>query len=128
MPANNCESASKNRSQSAAESNGIEKRAHPRLPFRARANAVILPTSSGVESAEWEVMTTDISRGGVSLLHRQELREGQQVLLVLNRAHRFIEVCWCCKVWPGLFAVGCRFLEEPDDATLAELLAERSQF
>jgi hypothetical protein len=31
-------------------------------------------------------------------------------------AKRFVEVCWCCQVWPGLFAAGCRFISEPAGA------------
>jgi hypothetical protein len=87
-------------------------REHSRIPFRGRAPAVVfpLPTSKG-EPVESEVLTTDISRGGLSLLHRRELRPGQQVMLQLARGNCTVEVCWCCRVWPGLYVAGCRFVD-----------------
>jgi hypothetical protein len=67
----------------------------------------------GEEPQECEVLTTDVSRGGLSLLHRKRLLPGQQILLVLNDANRLVEVCWCCRVWPGLYSAGCRFVGVP---------------
>jgi hypothetical protein len=66
-----------------------------------------------VEPSESEVLTTDISRGGLSVLHRKELFKGQQLLLMLTQSSRMVEVCWCCEVWPGLYAAGCRFMDVP---------------
>jgi hypothetical protein len=60
------------------------------------------------------VLTTDLSRSGVSLLHRRALVPGQRLRLLLHQAERLVEVCWCCRVWPGLYAAGCRFI--PDEA------------
>jgi hypothetical protein len=57
------------------------------------------------------VLTTDLSRGGLSLLYRKQLRPGQQILLMLNETSRLVEVCWCCRVWPGLYAAGCQFID-----------------
>jgi hypothetical protein len=84
-----------------------------RIPFHGRAAAVIfpLPCSPYSEPLESEVLTTDISRGGLSLLYQQELCPGQQVLLQLSQGSRTVEVCWCCQVWPGLYIAGCRFLD-----------------
>lgn len=91
---------------------GDDPREYPRFSFRGRAQAVILPPPSkaGAEPQEWEVLTTDVSRSGLSLLHRKPLEPGQQVLLVLNDATRTLEVCWCCRVWTGLYVAGCRFV------------------
>jgi len=96
-----------------APANG-EARAYPRYSFRGRAKAVVFPASGSEEKEprEYEVITTDISRGGLSLLHRVQLFPGQQLLLVLRGTNRLIEVCWCCRVWPGLYSAGCRFLSE----------------
>jgi len=84
-----------------------------RIPFHGRAAAIIfpLPCSPYSEPLESEVLTTDISRGGLSLLHQQELCPGQQVLLELSQGGCTVEVCWCCQVWPGLYIAGCRFLD-----------------
>lgn len=89
------------------------EREHARIPFRGRAVAIIFPPPSSpqTEPAQSEVVTTDISRGGLSLLHRRELHRGQQVLLQLRRGTCTVEVCWCCRVWPGLYIAGCRFAD-----------------
>ena len=88
-------------------------REFPRFPFRGRARAIVLPLEPTDESLECEVLTTDVSRGGLSLLHRKQLHPGQQIVLVLNDAQRLVEVCWCCRVWAGLYSAGCRFLSVP---------------
>lgn len=89
-----------------------EAREHPRFPFRGRARAVVFPPEGtlGGEPLESEVLTTDVSRGGLSLLHRKQLFPGQQILLVLEGENRLVEVCWCCRVWAGLYSAGCRFV------------------
>ena len=95
-----------------------------RYAFRGRANAVVFPKDrdKGV-AEEWEVVTTDLSRGGVSIMHRKPLAPGQQLMLVLNNAKRFVEVCWTCQVWQGLYAAGCRFLDEPAPGMMDYLMA-----
>jgi hypothetical protein len=87
-----------------------------RVPFRGRATALVYPlypasAKANAEPVESEVLTTDISRGGLSVLHRRALQPGQQILLMLTESSRMVEVCWCCRVWPGLYAAGCRFLD-----------------
>src|SRR5262245_36418452 len=91
-----------------------DSRAFPRYAFRGRAKAVVFPVGNNAEKEpqECEVITTDLSRGGLSLLHRTQLYPGQQLLLVLRGTNRLIEVCWCCRVWPGLYSAGCRFVCE----------------
>lgn len=93
-----------------------DSRVHPRYPFRGRAKAVVFPPEGnlGGEPQESEVLTTDVSRGGLSLLHKKQLYPGQQILLVLEGANRLVEVCWCCRVWAGLYSAGCRFLDNTD--------------
>ena len=88
-------------------------RGFPRIPFRGRAQAVVLPppSSPDLEPEESEVVTTDISRGGVSILHRTELHRGQHLLLKLAATTCTVEVRWCCQVWPGLFIAGCQFVD-----------------
>jgi hypothetical protein len=89
-----------------------DSRVFPRFAFRGRAKAVVFPLEGhlGGEPQESEVLTTDVSRGGLSLLHRKQLYPGQQILLVLDGANRLVEVCWCCRVWAGLYSAGCRFV------------------
>lgn len=97
------------------DSNAFDARRYPRFPFRGRAKAVVFSQHDGEEPQETEVLTTDLSRGGVSLLYRKQLEEGQQILLVLNNTNRLVEVCWCCRVWAGLYAAGCQFITIPVD-------------
>ena len=89
------------------------EREYSRIPFRGRASAVVFPPPSSpqAEPVESEVLTTDISRGGLSLLHRRELKPGQQVLLNLTRGTCTVEVCWCERAWSGLYVAGCRFVD-----------------
>lgn len=102
-----------------------EQREHPRFPFRGRAKAVVFPAPTSSPSTtchDAEVVTSDLSRGGVSILNRTELVPGQQLLLLLNDKNQLAEVRWCCRVWDGLFAVGCRFLSEPGCVDIDEKL------
>jgi PilZ domain len=89
-----------------------DPRTFPRFAFRGRARAVVFPPEgrTAAEPQECEVLTTDVSRGGLSILYRKQLYTGQQILLVLNDANRLVEVCWCCRVWAGLYSAGCRFI------------------
>ena len=102
-----------------------EARQFPRFPFRGRAKAIVFPPPTGPANAtthDSEVMTSDLSRGGVSILHRSELIPGQQLMLMLNETTQFVEVRWCCRVWDGLFAAGCQFLSSPEGASIDERL------
>jgi hypothetical protein len=102
-----------------------ETRALTRFPFHGRAKAVIFPSlesPSGTTLCDAEVVTSDMSCGGVSILNRTQLQPGQQLMLLLNEKARLAEVRWCRQVWEGLFAVGCRFLSEPRDADVDEQL------
>ena len=93
-----------------------DAREFPRFPSRGRAQALVFSPQGGEEPQESEVITTDVSRTGLSLLHRKQLYPGQQILLVLSGANRLVEVCWCCRVWSGLYSAGCRFVGVPETA------------
>jgi hypothetical protein len=90
-----------------------DAREFPRFPFRGRAQALVFAPQGGEEPQESEVITTDVSRTGLSLLYRKQLYPGQQILLVLSDGNRLVEVCWCCRVWAGLYSAGCRFAGVP---------------
>jgi hypothetical protein len=102
-----------------------EKRENPRFPFRGRAKAVVFPAPTsppGTELQDSEVVTSDLSRGGVSILNRTRLSPGQKLLLMLNDHNQLVEVRWCCPVWDGLFAAGCCFLSESGATTIDQQL------
>jgi hypothetical protein len=96
-----------------------EDRSFPRYSFRGRARAIVFPMRQEAEPLDCEVMTTDVSRGGLSLLHRKQLFPGQQILLVLNDTTSLVEVRWCCRAWAGLYAAGCSFACMPDKGPIA---------
>jgi hypothetical protein len=96
-----------------------DAREFPRFPFRGRAKALVFGEQPSDEPQESEVITTDVSRNGLSLLHRRQLNPGQQILLVLSDTSRLVEVCWCCRVWAGLYSAGCRFVGVPAEKDVA---------
>jgi len=102
-----------------------EKRQFPRIPFRGKAKAVVFPVADNPSKTieDSEVVTSDLSRGGVSILHRTQLVRGQQLMLMLNDSMQLVEVCWCCRVWDGFFAAGCRFLNQTRPYDLEQQLA-----
>jgi len=103
-----------------------EKREFPRIPFRGRAKAVVFPLADNLGTAtieNSEVLTSDLSRGGISILHRTQLAPGQQMMLMLDDSMQLAEVKWCCRVWDELFAAGCRFLTDTRDCDVGQKLA-----
>ena len=96
-----------------------EERSFPRNSFRGRAQAIVFPVRQEAEPVECEVMTTDISRGGLSLLYRKQLIAGQQILLVLSETTQLVEVRWCCRAWAGLYAAGCEFVGMPSEGPIS---------
>src|SRR5262245_21808132 len=102
-----------------------ERREFPRFPFRGRAKAIVFPapeSPKGTHFQDSEVITSDLSRGGVSILYQTKLHVGQQLLLMLNDKTQLVEVRWCCRVWEGLFAAGCQFLSEARDMDVDQQL------
>jgi hypothetical protein len=96
----------------------VEDRRFPRFAFRGRARAIVFPMRPEAEPVDCEVMTTDVSRGGLSLVHRKQLFPGQQILLVLNDITSLVEVRWCCRAWAGLYAAGCSFVSMPENGPI----------
>jgi hypothetical protein len=94
-----------------------EVRRFPRFFFRSCAEAIIYPLggrkSSNAEAsgpAQCFVLTCDLSRSGLSLLHSGQLFPGQKIDIILNgEAPRLLEVVWCRRLADSRYAVGCRF-------------------
>jgi PilZ domain-containing protein len=90
-----------------------ENRRYPRFYFRTCAEAIIHPLRGGQDStaAPCFLLTRDISRGGVGLVHSQQLFPGQRLDVVLNgELPRPVEVVWCRRWTHGRYVVGCRFV------------------
>jgi hypothetical protein len=89
-----------------------EVRRFPRFYFRSCAQATIyaLGGRKTPEPAQCFVLTCDLSRSGLSLLHKQQVFPGQRINIILNgQPPRPLEVIWCRRLAPGRYAVGCRF-------------------
>jgi PilZ domain len=89
-----------------------DSRRFPRFYFRTCAEALIYPAAGkqAPPSAHCFVLTCDLSRSGISLLHNAQLFPGQRIDIILNgEPPRLIEVVWCRRVADGRYSVGCRF-------------------
>ena len=93
-------------------------RRFPRLNLRACVSAVVYapPGETSDEAAgegtRCQVLTRDISRGGMNILHKQQLFPGQKIDVVLNDGQqRRLEVTWCRRLGVGCYSAGCRFVK-----------------
>jgi hypothetical protein len=87
-------------------------RRFPRFYFRTCAEAIIYPFCDRQSPAPVQcfVLTCDLSRSGLSLLHSKQLFPGQRVDIILNgEPPRLVEVVWCRRLANHRYAVGCRF-------------------
>ena len=85
-------------------------RRFPRFYFRSAADAVIHPLRPGAEPTRCVVLTRDLSRNGLSLLHDAQLFPGQKVEVTLTEGPpRFLEVARCQRLEKDRYLVGCRF-------------------
>jgi hypothetical protein len=87
-------------------------RRFPRYYFRTCAEAIIHPVTGkeADNSAHCFLLTCDLSRAGIGLLHTAQLFPGQRIDIVLNgEPPRMIEVVWCRRTADGRYNVGCRF-------------------
>lgn len=93
-----------------------DQRRFPRFYFRSVADATIYPLVPGANPIKCVVVTRDVSRGGMGLIHTEQLFPGQRIDLVLNgEVTKLLEVVWCKRVADKSYSVGCRF-KEPEPA------------
>ena len=89
-------------------------RRFPRHNFRTCIKTVVHPPAGepGAEAFACQMMTRDISRGGMNVLHKQQLFPGQMIDVTLNDGQeRRLEVMWCKRLGVGCYAAGCRFVK-----------------
>jgi hypothetical protein len=85
-------------------------RRHPRFYFRSCAEATIYPFGPQREERHCFLLTRDLSRGGVGLIHREQLFPGQRMEITLNgHPPRQAEVMWCRRLAADSYVCGCRF-------------------
>jgi len=96
-------------------------RRHPRFYFRSCAEATIYPFGPQRDERRCFLLTRDLSRSGVGLVHREQLFPGQCVQITLNgEPPRYTEVMWCRRLAADNFVCGCRFIAETDAAEQIE--------
>src|SRR5437773_9249666 len=94
-------------------------RRYPRFYFRTCAEATIYSIGGKKDAigGPFYVLTCDLSRAGVSILHTAQLFPGQRLELVLNgEAPRQVQVVWCRRWEEGRYLVGCRFVNDEAQA------------
>jgi PilZ domain-containing protein len=104
-----------------------EDRRFPRFYFRTCAEAMIFPINKKQEApaAPLFVVTSDLSRAGVSIIHVAQLFPGQRLTLILNgQPPRPAEVVWCRKWDQGRYLVGCRFVKGESASELSQRAPE----
>jgi hypothetical protein len=90
-----------------------EARRYPRYYYRNRVPATVYPPDNSEEGIQQcFVLTRDLSRGGMSLLHNGQLFPGQRLDVVLpGDVQRSLEVQWCKRVANRCYSAGCRFVK-----------------
>jgi PilZ domain-containing protein len=91
-----------------------ERRRHRRFYYRCCAEALIYPLGGGQlpTPKQYFVLIRDLARGGLSLVHNQQLMPGQRLDIILNgEPPRALEVIWCRRLKDHRFVVGCRFMK-----------------
>jgi hypothetical protein len=91
-----------------------DARRFPRFYCRGRIQATIYPLegSPAQPPERCTLLTRDLSRGGMNVLHVEELTPGQKIDVILsNGSPRTIEVMWCRRMAVRCYSVGCRFVK-----------------
>jgi hypothetical protein len=107
-----------------------EHRRFPRFYFRSCAELLIYPLRGERDPEEPPrfVLTRDLSRGGMSLVHTEQLFPTQRLEIILNgAAPRSLEVMWCRRWTHGRYVIGCRFVADPNAAPSPEVPAARCE-
>ena len=95
-----------------------DRRRHPRFHYRlcaALEHRQTLPSLP--RPRQWhQIFTKDLSRGGLSFLHSEQLFPRERMRLVLpRRGMSQIEIVCCNRVQEDCYQVGARFVEPPND-------------
>jgi hypothetical protein len=94
-------------------------RRHPRFYFRSRVQAVVHPLKNDPSAVPVTCMllTRDLSRGGLNLLHTQQLFPGQVVEFALaDGVLRTVKIAWCRKVANRCYSAGAQFIAKDGTA------------
>jgi len=99
--------------QGATESDSFDTRRFKRLAFSGTAQATIYPLEQapGCEPIRCEVLTRDLSCGGIGIAHTERLAPQQMVVLDAVGKLLISEVRWCRRVDKGFYVAGCRLIK-----------------
>jgi hypothetical protein len=99
---------------------GAENRKFRRHEFRTLAIATIHPPAGREhEPAQMcYVLTRNVSRGGICILHPTPLFLSQRIDLELPDGRKFtLAIRWVTRLEHGRYVIGCRFAEIPDTSS-----------
>ena len=93
-----------------------DARRFPRFYYRARVKGTIHPLvgNQNQQPTDCVLLTRDVSRGGMNLLHTEQLFPQQRIDVMLKDGSvRPVEVVWCRRLAHRCYSLGCRFIK-PD--------------
>jgi PilZ domain len=94
-----------------------DARQYPRVYFRTCAEATVYQVGGAGKVRSCFLLTSDLSRGGIGLIHSRPLIPGQKLELLLSgesldgQQSRTVEVVRCQRTKDGRYVIGCRFTE-----------------
>jgi hypothetical protein len=100
-----------------------DERRFPRFYYRSRLKAVLYPSKDQPDRQPTvcEVLLRDLSRGGISLLHTQQLFPHQRLDVTLaDGKTRAVKVVWCRRMTERCYAVGAEFFKCESNSAVAE--------
>jgi hypothetical protein len=90
-----------------------EDRRFPRFYYRARIDAAVYPLGGPDQPpVACSLLARDLSRGGINLVHNEQVYPGQRIDLNLtDGSSRAVEVMWCRRIAHRCYSIGCRFMK-----------------
>lgn len=95
-----------------------DSRRFPRLEAKGVVELRPLPTFPALERGAicHQVWMRDMSRGGLRIIHGEQLFPGERCTLKLpNGASLTLEIIWCHRLTSGLYVTGCSFGQVGDE-------------
>ncbi len=95
-------------------------RRFPRFYLRGQAIACIQAPrdTSPSRGVRVEVLTSDVSRGGLGMICSEQLFPEQRLQVQMAAGSNYeLKVVWCRRLGPSRYAAGCVFIETPPAAS-----------
>lgn len=92
-------------------------RRHPRFYYRSRMQALIYPAKDGPSAPPTAcvMLTRDLSRGGINVLHTEQLFPGQRIDIKLaDGVARSVRISWCRRIANRCYSAGGQFVRSDD--------------